>query len=147
MLIAVALMNSCNQPEGGQPMVSEQDVLTNEEVAHQVEALREALLTPNQATLEDLTFESLTYGHSSGVIEDQDTFIQTLVSGKSAFSEIELSDQTINIQGSTAIVRHTFFAHTADEGKEPGTVTIKVLTVWQKDGGKLRLLARQAVRF
>src|SRR5690606_34385477 len=118
MLIAVAIMSGCNQPQEDQSMaseqetVAEQDVLTKEEVEQQVEVLREALLAPDQSALEDLTFESVTYGHSSGLIEDQATFIQTLVSGKSAFSQVEFSDQTVNIQGNTAIVRHTFSGQT-----------------------------------
>ena len=41
--------------------------------------------------------------------------------------------------------RHTLSGTTNDGGK-PGNVTIKVLTVWQKEGSQWRLLARQAVR-
>ena len=44
-----------------------------------------------------------------------------------------------------AVVRHTLAGATNDRGT-PGNVTIKVLTIWQKDGGQWCLLARQAVR-
>src|SRR5690606_10116659 len=93
-----------------------------------------------------LTSPALTYGHSSGLIEDRDTCIASMVSGKYVFLSLELSEQTVDISGKTAIVRHRFFAHTHDEGKEPGTVTLHVLQVWQKGDDGWQLLARQAVR-
>ena len=145
-LIAVVMMNSCNRQQGNQPMAHENDILTVEEVENRIEDFRQALLTPDQSALEGLTFESMTYGHSLGLIEDRETFVHSLVSGKFLFTHLEFSNQTIYTEGDIAIVRHTLFGHTADEGKEPGTVTLKVLTVWQKTEGKLRLLARQAVR-
>ena len=47
--------------------------------------------------------------------------------------------------GTTAIVRHLFDADTNDNNK-PGHVTLKIMTVWQKQGSKWILLARQAVK-
>ncbi|MEC3878131.1 nuclear transport factor 2 family protein [Parapedobacter sp. 10938] len=111
-----------------------------------MERFRVALLSPQTSVLEDMTSEALTYGHSSGLMEDQDTFIHSVISGKFKFTQLEFNDQTVNIEGNTAIVRHTLFGHTADEGKEPATVALSVLTIWQKVNGKLRLLARQSVR-
>ena len=59
---------------------------------------------------------------------------------------IAISDQMVKVvDANTAIVRHTLAADTNDGGK-PGKVTIKILGVWQKQGGKWKLLARQAVR-
>ena len=63
----------------------------------------------------------------------------------SDFVSISLSDQTINISGNVAVVRHTLAGATNDRGT-PGNITIKVLTISQKDGGQWCLLARQAVR-
>jgi len=42
-------------------------------------------------------------------------------------------------------VRHTLSGETLDSGK-PGTVNLKVLQIWQKQGGAWKLLARQAVK-
>ena len=44
-----------------------------------------------------------------------------------------------------AFVRHSLAADTNDSGK-PGKVALKILGVWQKQGGNWKLLARQAVR-
>jgi len=116
------------------------------EVAQAVELFNKTMVKPDQAVFEQLTSPILTYGHSNGLIEDQKTCIASMVTGKFKFLSIDLSEQRILIEGNTAIVRHVFFAHTHDAGKEPGTVKLKVLQVWQKTGGTWRLLARQAVK-
>ncbi len=120
-------------------------ILNEQEVAIAVEKLRKAMIDANKATLESLAADSLSYGHSNGNVESKIQFVENIVSGKSDFVTIELSEQTISISQNTAIVRHLFNATTNDGGK-PGTVKIKVLLVWQKESEGVKLLARQAVR-
>lgn len=115
-------------------------------VASAVELLRKTMVDPDAKVFDSLISESLSYGHSLGAIEDKKTCIESMVTGKYNFDSIELSEQTIDIVDNVAIVRHGFFAHTHDAGKDPGTVKLKVLQVWQKQKGKWLLLARQAVR-
>ncbi|MHA4806642.1 nuclear transport factor 2 family protein [Flavitalea flava] len=110
-----------------------------------VEALRKAMIDPDQTTLDHLTLDELSYGHSSGQIQDKKEFIDRIVSGKSDFVSIELNEQTVKVVGRTAIVRHHFIAATNDGGK-PGTVRLSILLVWQKNKGEWKLLARQAVK-
>ncbi|RYG04753.1 MAG: nuclear transport factor 2 family protein, partial [Chitinophagaceae bacterium] len=100
---------------------------------------------PDKATLERLTSIKLSYGHSSGKIEDRDQFVETLVSGKSDFTSIKLSEQKLVISGNTAVVRHIFEANTNDGGKA-GTVKLSVILVYNKKGTAWQLLARQAVK-
>lgn len=114
-------------------------------VAQAVEALRKAMIEADSASLYSLTKNELSYGHSSGRVEDKTTFIRSLTSGASDFVTIDLSDQTVKVADKTAIVRHTLSAQTNDNGK-PGSVKLSILTVWEKDWGKWKLLARQAVR-
>ena len=110
-----------------------------------VESFRKALVDPDKATLDRLTLDQLTYGHSSGLIQDKAAFEQALLSGSSDFVSIDLSDQTIAVIGNTAWVRHTLSAVTNDGGK-PGTTHLSVLLIWMKQKGQWRLLARQAVK-
>jgi ketosteroid isomerase-like protein len=56
-----------------------------------------------------------------------------------------ITDQSVRVVDNAAIVRHTLTGDTNDSGK-PGKVGIKMLQVWQKQGGQWKLLARQAVR-
>lgn len=110
-----------------------------------VEAFRKALIDPTQANLDKLTMNELTYGHSSGMIQDKAAFEQALLSGASDFVSIDLSQQTMHVVGNTAWVRHIFSAITNDGGK-PGEAHLSVLTVWMKQKGQWKLLARQAVK-
>jgi hypothetical protein len=114
-------------------------------VAQAVETLRKAMVDPDEATLERIASAKLSYGHSSGKVEDKAAFIEALVSGKSDFVTIKLSDQTIAVSGNTAIVRHTLEATTNDGGR-PGNVKIAVLLVYNQKGTAWQLLARQAVK-
>ncbi|MDD2179888.1 nuclear transport factor 2 family protein [Acidovorax sp. D2M1] len=114
-------------------------------VAAAAEKLRVAMIDPTPAALTALVADDLSYGHSSDRVDTKDSFIGDLVAGKSDFVTIAISDQTIKVVGSTAIVRHTLTADTNDSGK-PGKVQIKILGVWQQQGGQWKLLARQAVR-
>lgn len=111
-----------------------------------VEAFRLAMIAPTRQAFDLLVSDTLSYGHSDGKIENKKQFADAFLSGASDFLSIDLSNQTIDIAGDTAIVRHTLAADTNDSGK-PGHVNLKVLTVWQHTSGAWRLLARQAVKF
>lgn len=115
------------------------------QVEQKVEALRIAMINANAKKLKELTATELNYGHSGGHVEDQAAFIEKIVSGKSDFVTIELRDQKIQITKDVAIVRHTLFATTNNDGK-PGEVTIGVMLIWQKQHGDWKLLARQAFK-
>ena len=114
-------------------------------VAAAAEKLRVAMIDPTPAALTALVANDLSYGHSGGRVDTKDSFIGDLIVGKSDFVTIAITDQTIKVVGNTAIVRHTLTADTNDAGK-PGKVQIKILGVWQQQGGQWKLLARQAVR-
>ena len=114
-------------------------------VAAAVESLRKAMIDPDKAVLDRLTLDQLSYGHSSGMVEDKAAFIGALTSGKSDFVTIDLSGQTIVIVEKTALVRHILSATNIDGGK-PGQIKLSVLLIWQKVKGEWRLLARQAVK-
>lgn len=115
-------------------------------VATAVQQLNQAMIDGNQSLLDELTSESLSYGHSSWLIEDKDAFITALVDGTSGFTSIDLSDQSIALAGNVAIVRHKFSAATDNKGQVPGRVNLGVMQVWQKEKGQWLLLARQATK-
>lgn len=114
-------------------------------VAAAVESLRKAMIDPDKATLDALVLDDLTYGHSSGIVQDKAAFEAALLSKSSVFVTVDLTDQTVKVVGTTAWVRHTLTATTNDGGK-PGTTHLSVLLVWLKQKGQWRLFARQAVK-
>jgi Domain of unknown function (DUF4440) len=115
------------------------------EVAISVEQLRIAMVNADSVALNKLVSAKLSYGHSGGAIDDKKIFIEKLVSGKSDFVTIDLTEQTITVTKKIAIVRHTLTATTNDSGK-PGTVNLKVLQVWHKQKGHWLFIARQAIK-
>jgi hypothetical protein len=115
-------------------------------VTDAAEKLRVAMISGEKSALESLIVPELTYGHSGGHIDDAIEFVEKLVSKKSDFLTIDITNQKIQIVGNTAIVRHHFYATTADLGKEPGDVTLDILLVWTKVKNDWKLLARQAVK-
>ncbi|WP_146940186.1 nuclear transport factor 2 family protein [Chryseobacterium hagamense] len=117
-----------------------------EMVAEASEKLRLAMVSGEPSALRSLILPELTYGHSGGHIDDAQEFVEKLVSKKSDFVTIDITNQTVNIVGNTAIVRHHFHATTADLGKAPGEVTLDILLVWAKVKNNWKLLARQAVK-
>ena len=114
-------------------------------VAAAAEKLRVAMIDPTRDALMALTDANLSYGHSAGKVDTQQSFIDDLLAGRSDFVTIAITEQTIKVVGDTAIVRHALAAQTNDSGK-PGTVSLKVLGIWQKQGATWKMIARQAVR-
>ena len=114
-------------------------------VAIAVERLRKAMVDGNKEELEGLVSDKLSYGPSGGHVDDKKEFVEKLTTGNSDFVTIDLTDQTVSLSGKIAIVRHRLSAVTNDGGK-PGEVHLLILMVWQKQGGKWKLLARQAVK-
>ena len=115
-------------------------------VAAAVEKLRKAMVAADKATLESLAAEELSYGHSSGLVENRAQFVDQFVTRKTVFLDnLQFSDQTIRMAGDAAIVRHRLTADT-NNNNIPGKVDIIILMVWKKQEGEWKLLARQAAK-
>lgn len=110
-----------------------------------VDKLYAAMVDKDKAVLENLTAENLTYGHSSGTLENKNQYVEAVMTGPFNFISITPVDQTIEISDSTAIVRHIFAAKGVNDGVDTD-VRIGVLMAWQKQKGNWLLLARQAYK-
>ena len=110
-----------------------------------VDDLRKAMLAADQAGLEALVADQLSYGHSGGVIESKGQFVNVIASKKTIYKSITLSEPSVAVVGNNAIARHIFSAETEADGKA-GSARVGVLQVWTKQDGRWKLLARQAFR-
>ncbi len=110
-----------------------------------INQLYAAMVDGNRDKLEELTMEELTYGHSSGKIEDKKEYVEGVLHGAFQFSSITPENQTITTFGKTGLVRHIFKGEGTNNGK-PATVNIGCLLVFQKEGKQWKLLARQAYK-
>ena len=137
LLAAISLLYSCKD--------SGTDPNAETDVAAAVETLNNALVDPNGELLKTLVMPQLTYGHSSGVIQNKEEFIDQLLHGTFDFLSVSTSDQTIDVSGNTAIVRHILSIQ-GTEGGPPASSKIGIMLVFQKKGGNWLLLARQAYK-
>ncbi|WP_213939285.1 nuclear transport factor 2 family protein [Pseudomonas sp. dw_612] len=115
------------------------------DVAQAVDHLTQAMLHKDIPELQKLTAAKLSYGHSSGKVQDKAAFIADIETGKSAFKTLEMQKQTITLLGDTALVRNHFSAQ-ALNGTEVVPTEIENFQIWQKQGGKWLLIGRQAFR-
>jgi len=125
---------------------AQENSATQKEVEAATESLIQAMLKPTAQALNQLASDKLSYGHSSGVMETKEKFVQTLVSGASVFEEIQIADQTVDVQDHTAVVRHVLHAKTNDPGKGPAEIHLGIVLTWVKSNGNWQLLARQAFK-
>lgn len=116
------------------------------DVAAAVDKLTQAMLHKDIAQLENLTAENLTYGHSSGNIQDKKAFISDIETGKSAFKDLKMLDQKIIVSGDVAMVRNHFSAQAISKEKGIVPTEIENFLIWQKQNGKWLLIGRQAFR-
>lgn len=113
------------------------------EVAAAVEKLNRAMVDPEKSLLESIVSQGLSYGHSGGIVQNKNVFIDDLINGAFNFSSISPINQTISITGTITIVRNILVAKATDSGV-PTDLRIGNAMVWRKEGGAWKLLVRQA---
>ncbi len=113
------------------------------DVAAAVEKLNRAMVDPEKSFLESIVSEGLSYGHSGGIVQNKNVFIDDLINGAFNFSSISPINQTISITGTIAIVRNILVAKATDSGV-PTDLRIGNAMAWRKENGVWKLLVRQA---
>ena len=118
-----------------------------EKVLQRVQELNNAVfVTKDSIVLEGLMAEEVSYGHSSGKIENRQQMIHNAVTSASLFSNVLMEISVVYFQNKTAIVRHQLKANAKDTTGKESLLNIGVLQVWVKQKGNWRLTARQAVK-
>lgn len=115
------------------------------DIESSIESLNKATISQDKRMLDKLTAEELSYGHSTGLVENKDAFTKNILSGPTKFFQIENADQTINLAGDMAIVRNICSIKGTKDGA-PLDIKIGVLMLWKKDGADWKLLARQGYK-
>jgi len=128
---------------GGSPALAEAG--DEAAVKQNVEALREALLKADKTQLERLSADQLSYGHSDGKVQGKAEFIDGVMTRKATVKSITFPDIKVSVAGDAAIARHLYESESETDGK-PNNVKIGMLSVWQKQVGNWKLLARQGYK-
>jgi len=117
------------------------------DVATAVEQLFKGMMTADESLLKSITADELVYGHSSGKVQNKNEFMAEIISGEPlVYVNIAPLEQTIQIAGNVAVVRHILTAETKTPEGEPGSLRIGNMLVWQLRDGEWKLLARQAYK-
>jgi hypothetical protein len=114
-------------------------------VATAVSSLHNNVVNPDRKVLDILVSDALSYGHSGGKVENKDQFIDFLFNGPFKFTSINTTDQTIQVSGKNAVVRHIFIGKATNDGV-PTDIRLGNMMVWCKENGQWKLLARQAFK-
>ncbi len=96
--------------------------------------------------LTDLVSSKVTYGHSTGNVEDKATMIRNAVGNTGSYRNIEIERTGISIDGNTAVLRHNLRGINVDAAGAESPLNLGILQVWKKENGKWRIWARQAVK-
>lgn len=116
------------------------------EVWTKVEALNKAIFeTKDSAAIQDLVAENVTYGHSTGLIENKPVMLHAAVSSPDVYKNLSLERLGTTYAGQTAVVRYILRAEVLKDGNT-SPLNISIMQVWGKDKGKWKLYARQAVK-
>ncbi|MEO5583067.1 MAG: DUF4440 domain-containing protein [Saprospiraceae bacterium] len=110
-----------------------------------LQSLTKAMIASDSLALSYLTADDLSYGHSSGLVENRDAFLDSYISKKLDVVTWDVKNVDITVKGDIALMRHTVTGETMSAGKL-NPVNLKVLLVWTKVNGLWKLLARQAIK-
>ena len=114
-------------------------------VGQAVEALRKATLAQDKAKLEQLSAAELSYGHSGGAVQNKAEFIDGVMNRKGTVKSIEFPELKVGMAGNNAVARHLWVSESEMDGK-PTSTKIGILSVWIKQDGNWKLLARQGYK-
>jgi hypothetical protein len=115
------------------------------EVESSIDLLYKAMISQDKPTLEKITAEQLSFGHSTGQVENKSQFIQDVISGPVKFSSINTDSQSIDLADDVVIVRNNSSIKGIRDGA-PLDIKIGVLMIWKKQGTGWQLLARQGFK-
>lgn len=120
---------------------------TDAGVTKAMSTLNAAIKSADPQQLDRIAIPELTYGHSNGRLETKAQFIDALVQKRSVFKTLDVSKQTIHMQGDTAVVRNHISADT-DPGAKGAIVHVEidVIYIWRFIAGEWKLIARQAYK-
>jgi ketosteroid isomerase-like protein len=117
----------------------------DKEIESSIETLNKAMISPDKSTLDKLTAEDLSYGHSTGAVQNKSEFIKDVLSGPVKFFQIDNANQIITVTDNTAIVRNICSIKGTRDGA-PLDLKIGILMIWIKKGEGWKLLARQGYK-
>ncbi|MCS3447266.1 MULTISPECIES: nuclear transport factor 2 family protein [Bradyrhizobium] len=116
------------------------------DLAQLIESLRTAKQTKNKMQLENLCDDHLSYGHSSGKIDDKAAFVAGAMSPKWRWISLDFLDSRTKTAGDLAISRMTLAGTYEVDGSKQISIKDGVVMVWRRESGQWKLFLRQAYK-
>ena len=107
--------------------------------------LNRGLINRDIKLLNRLALPNLSYGHSSGAVENKAAFTKAVADGPVRYISIDVADQTITITGNVAITRQIQTLKLINDGK-PTDLKIGNMLIWKKVKNTWKLLAKQGFK-
>ena len=119
-----------------------------QKVLDRVKKLNTAIfINKDSVVLEGLMAQKVSYGHSTGKIENRPEMISGAVHSPSTYKDFVMDSATVFFQEkNTAVVRHVLRATSVDKAGKESPLHINVLQVWIMQNKQWKLTARQAVK-
>src|SRR5271169_7031717 len=126
LAIAGALALGAASLLGGSAVLA--DAADEAAVKASVEALRKALLAADKAQLGELVADQVSYGHSSGKVQNKAEFVDGVVTRKAVVKSLDFPELTVAVAGDAAIARHLYVSQSETDGK-PNSIRLGTLEV------------------
>ena len=107
--------------------------------------LNRGLINRDIKLLNRLVLPNLSYGHSSGAVENKAAFTKAVADGPVRYISIDVADQTITITGNVAITRQIQTLKLINDGK-PTDLKIGNMLIWKRVKNNWKLLAKQGFK-
>ena len=107
--------------------------------------LNRGLINRDIKLLNRLILPNLSYGHSSGKVEDKAAFTKAVADAVIQYISIDIADQTITITGNVAVTRQIQTLKLINDGK-PTDLKIGNMLIWKKVKNNWKLLAKQGFK-
>jgi hypothetical protein len=119
---------------------------TNEEkLIATVKEFHQALVNKNTVSLNQQTDKALSYGHSTGWVQNKKELINDLETGLISYQSFKEDSVVVNINGNVANVRFKAEIDATMKGVS-NNFKLRVLEVWIKKSKRWVLFARQGVK-
>ena len=118
-----------------------------QKVLQRVKQLNDAVfINKDSIALEGLLAGKVTYGHSSGKLENRQEMIHAAISSKNTYANFVMDSASVFFENKTAFVRHVLRAVSIDKDGKQSPLHLGVLQVWIMQNKQWKLMARQSVK-
>ncbi len=121
------------------------DPAAEKEVMAAMQTWRTAMMKKDGAALAKLYHEDLSFGHSSGIVENKAEAVNHMVTTKVDYQAVDLIDTKIKVQGNLALVNSRVNYKQVTDGKT-NDIKLHVLHVWVKTPQGWQMIGRQSTR-